>query len=97
MTLQTLCLATSLFPIGDKNDGNKNSKETRTNKKILRALRLDNIFGKTSNFEEDAQLNLQDDHESLIAYAWIEHKNALLDAERTKAEALMTQRKQRFI
>ena len=75
----------------------KTRKKLASTKKILRALRLDNIFGKSSNFEENAQLNLQDDHESLNAYAWIEHKNALLDAERTKAEALMTQQKQRFI
>jgi len=75
----------------------KTRKKLAPTKNILRALQLDNIFGKPSNLEENAQLNLHDDHESLNAYAWIEHKNALLDAERTKAEALMTQQKQRFI
>ena len=75
----------------------KTRKKLAPTRNIPRALRFDNIFGKPSNFEVDAQLNLQDDHESLNAYAWIEQKNALLDVERTKAEALMTQRKQRFI
>jgi hypothetical protein len=66
-------------------------------KNILRALRLNNMFGKPSNIEENIQLDLQDNQESLNLDTWVRDKNALLEAERKKAEALMIQQKQRFI
>jgi hypothetical protein len=75
----------------------KTRKNISPVKSILRTLILNNILGKPSNIEENTCLDLQDSNENFNAYERIAREKAQLDAEYTKAEAMINLQRQKFI